>query len=60
MPEDRAKRVKRYRLLAEEIRSAACSMKTESGETLLRMAKDYDALADHLECLATTPLRKRG
>jgi hypothetical protein len=43
-------RVKNYRSRAEEIRTAAEDMKQpESRATFLRIARDYDLMADHIE-----------
>jgi hypothetical protein len=47
-----AERAHRWRAKAEEIRTAAESMDSESArDTLLRLAHDYDALAESLELL---------
>jgi hypothetical protein len=51
MAEERAARAKRYRSLAEEIRSSADGMRTESRQTLLRLAYDYDLLAEKLDLM---------
>lgn len=43
-------RIKRYRLLAEEIRTAADDMNDGEGRrTLVRIADSYDLMADELE-----------
>lgn len=45
-----AERAKTYRLRAEEVRTAADGMRHEvSRATLLRIACDYDLMADHFE-----------
>ena len=45
-----AERARAYRLHAEEARTAAESMRhPESRATLMRIARDYDVMADHLE-----------
>jgi hypothetical protein len=47
-----AKRARRWRDKSEELRAAAESLKSESARhTLLRLAEDYDALAESLEAL---------
>lgn len=60
MPDNRAKRAIRYRLLAEEIRSSAEEMQAENRLTLLRLARDYETLADHLESLNADRSTKSG
>lgn len=46
----REERVTTYRLRAEEIRTAAENMRhAESRATFLRIARDYDVMADNLE-----------
>jgi hypothetical protein len=51
-PSPDAERAHRWRAKAEEIRTAAESMDSESARhTLLRLAHDYDALAESLELL---------
>jgi hypothetical protein len=43
-------RVQRYRLLAQELRTASKSMKTPTGQaTYTTLAENYDHLADWLE-----------
>lgn len=49
MPLDNSARAQRYRLLAEEIRTAAEGMRTTSRLDLVRIADNYDLLADQLE-----------
>jgi len=44
-----AARAKRYRLLAEEVRTAAEGMQTASRHDLLRIAETYETLAAQLE-----------
>jgi hypothetical protein len=51
--DQRLDRAARYRALAEEIRTAAEGMQTESRGTLLRLANDYDLLATKLEAIET-------
>jgi hypothetical protein len=51
-PSPDAKRARRWHAKADEIRTAAESMRSESArKTLLRLAHDYDALAESLELL---------
>ena len=46
----REERIKTYRLRAEEIRTAAENMRhAESRATFLRIARDYELMADNLE-----------
>ena len=46
----REERVRTYRLRAEEIRTVADGMRhRESRATFLRIARDYDLMADNLE-----------
>lgn len=58
MPEKRAQRAKRYRLLADEIRNSADGMKTESRLVLLRLADDYDLLAEKLDTIDARTKKK--
>jgi len=58
MPEKRAQRANRYRLLAEEIRGAARGMHTDSRVSLLRLANDYDLLAHKLDVIEARALKK--
>jgi hypothetical protein len=49
-----AERIKRYRLLAEEVRTAGESMETaDARAVLIRMADNYEKLADQLETLGS-------
>jgi hypothetical protein len=51
-PSPDAERARRWHAKAEEVRAAAESMASESARhTLLRLARDYDALAESLELL---------
>jgi len=51
-PSPDAERARRWHAKAEEVRTAAESMGSESARhTLLRLAHDYDALAESLELL---------
>jgi hypothetical protein len=61
-PSPDAERARRWHAKAEEIRAAAESMGSESARhTLLRLAHDYDALAESLELLILErPRRNRN
>jgi hypothetical protein len=60
--DDPLKRAKVYRLRAEETRTAADSMRHQNNrDTLLRIADDYDLMADTIERKAKGGLdRKRS
>jgi hypothetical protein len=51
MPADPESRIRRYRLLAEEIRTAGEGMQTGSRQDLFRIADNYELMADQLERL---------
>jgi len=59
---DSSDRVRRWRVKADEVRTAAESMSSGSARhTLLRLAHDYEALAESLELLIRErPSRERG
>jgi hypothetical protein len=54
-------RVRTYRSRAEEIRTAADGMRhADSQATFLRIARDYDLMADTLEGKITLELRRKS
>ena len=57
---DNDRSIKRFRALAEEIRTSADGMAhTVNRETLLRIAADYDVLADRAEARAQRDQRRK-